>query len=236
LPKYGEIAAIQELKNRSFAIVLNLMENFFTQENFIQNTEICENSNREEEHSESQFLRTVLITQATNWYEELMNTLNDQLIEQKIEFGLIDETNFRMKPFPVIYFRLHSSSTSVQTMLSEQGSGLQEVTQNINPMQKNLTLAQKDESAYQIWENIIGTEKLEQILRVNDSLSNLIMEDDDVEFDFLKLDRMMSISKRKVHAVDQYGNVVMSVKNKFVKAALEMDSEGSEISNSTKLE
>ena len=34
LPRFGEISAIQELKNRSFSIALNLMEKFFTDENF----------------------------------------------------------------------------------------------------------------------------------------------------------------------------------------------------------
>lgn len=62
------------------------------------------------------------------------------------------------------------------------------------------------------------------------------MQDDHVEFDFLKLDRMLVVAKRKAHGKDQYGNLVMSVKNKFIKAALEMDSDNSDVSSSTKYE
>jgi len=43
------------------------------------------------------------------------------------------------------------------------------------------------------------------------------MDDDDVDFDFIKLDKMMAISKRKVHGKDNFGNLVICTKNKFVK-------------------
>lgn len=88
LPKYGEISAIQELNNRQFPIILNLMEKFFSDETFFSNEEegeylVTENNLQIEpdnnDTKSSELLRTQLIKLSCEWYEDLMNELNEQL-------------------------------------------------------------------------------------------------------------------------------------------------------------
>ena len=79
LPRFGEISAISELKHRSFTVVLNLMEKFFTDENFLEYDEMvpndCKsvsdngNSDQDSEIKEEILLRTKLIKLSTEWYE-----------------------------------------------------------------------------------------------------------------------------------------------------------------------
>ena len=174
---------------------------------------------------------TELIILATAWYEHLMSGLNAELLDQEVEFGLIDDSNFRIKPFPEIFFRIHRGSVLAKTADIDS---LTLFTENINPKPINLTKDQTGLSQFSELKDIGSTSTLEKILLVNDSLVKLVMEDDDVDFDFIKLDKMMTISKRRIYGRDQFGNILVCAKNRFVKQAMEMESEESEASNSVK--
>jgi hypothetical protein len=115
------------------------MEKFFSDESFLSNDEegeyfIKENNLQiepeENDMPNTELLRTQLIKLSCEWYEELMNLLNEELRSQDIEFCLIDEADFRMKPFKTIYFRLKSTQDELDAANSDS---LKEITQNINP-------------------------------------------------------------------------------------------------------
>lgn len=198
LPRYTEIQAVKELKNKSFEIVLNLMAKFLTDESIYGvKTEAVD---QEEEASKATHLmRTELIVLATAWYEHLMSALNEELRSQDVEFGLIDDSNFRIKPFPEIFFRVKATGVLGKKL---DLVSLQLFTQNINPKPNNLTKDQAESSQFSDFKDIGLSKTLEKILVVNDSLARLIMEDDEVDFDFIKLDKMMTISKRRIHGRD----------------------------------
>ena len=150
-----------------------------------------------------------------------MADLNDELQKQDVEFGLIDDSNFRMKPFPEIFFRV---SAGIHTSKKADLQSLPVFTENINPKPINLTKDQAGHLQFAELKNIPPPQTLEKILLVNDYLARLVMDDDDVDFDFIKLDKMMTISKRKVYGKDQYGNLIICTKNRFVKQAIDRKS------------